>query len=82
VSFERFVLHREPQSRSVAQVSAGFATQVSVARSHVSVGNRHVTKPDFPQVERAAQRLIFPRQLTGMVPASLSRRTMCATQLT
>ena len=82
VSAERLVLQREPQSRSVAQVSAGLPTQVSVVVSQVSVAKRQVTNPGFPQVERAAQRLIFPLQLVGMVPSLLSRRTTCATQLT
>ena len=83
MSAERFVLHREPQSRSVAQVRAGFAVQVPVTRSQVSVGKRQVTNPGLPQVERAAQRFTFPLQLVGMTSGSAeSALTTWATQLT
>jgi hypothetical protein len=42
-----------------------------------------VTKPDFlPQVERAAQRVTAPLQLTSRSPFCTAVRTLRATQLT
>jgi len=71
------MLHRVPQSKSVAQVWVGFPAQVPVERSHVSVGLSQVTNPGLPHVERAAQRIALPRQ-----PGETVRLTTCATQLT
>jgi hypothetical protein len=82
MSPDELILQREPQSRSVWHAIVGSETHVNVVVSHVSVGMLHVTKPSFPHVERAAQRVTFPLQFVGIVPSCASWFTMCATQLT
>ena len=76
------MLHLEPHSMSVVQVSVESSVHVPVVVSHVLVGTVHVTKPFLPQVDRAAQRVTFPLQFVGIRPQSASFLVRWATQLT
>ena len=71
------------QLASVVQRSAGFSTQVPLVRLHVpSRCLVHVTVPAFPHVERAAHRVTFPLQSSGIAPLLARPFTWWATQLT
>src|SRR5688572_23841120 len=85
-STDDLILHLDPHSRSVVQVTVGSFAQVPVSwpvsMTHSLVGIWQVTKPGFPQVDRAAHFVILPLQFVGMSPWAASWRTACATQLT
>jgi hypothetical protein len=56
--------------------------QSPVVTSHVpGDAKQQVTKPDFPQDERAAHRVTVPLQFVGR-PFATAAFTACATQLT
>ena len=71
-----------PQSRLLVQVIVGLSTHVPilVLGSMLQVGV-HVSKPVFPHVDLAAQRVTLPLQLFGM-PHAASALVTWATQLT
>jgi hypothetical protein len=46
------------------------------------VVRQQVTKPGFPQVERAAHRLMAPENAFGAAPALMLAFTACATHFT
>ncbi len=72
-----------PQSALVVQLTVGSFEQVPVVAGgtmmHVGV---QVENPDFPHVDRAAQRVTLPLQFVGSRPHDVSSLTRWATQLT